>query len=99
MLAVVHIAAVCICFGAAILRPERSALAPIVIWVADMPASLVIEPIRHALHALTAGYTSRLLIDASVYALLGTVWWILVGMVIAWIIGGWRASLRDGTTI
>lgn len=74
-------------------------MAPVVIWLADIPASLAIEPIRHALHALVDGYTPRLLIDAGVYALLGTIWWILVGMVIAWIIGGWRASLRDGTTI
>jgi hypothetical protein len=90
---------VALCFGSAILRPERSGLAPLFVLFADMPASLIIEPIRHALHAFSGSYASRLLLDASAYAFLGTIWWFAVGTTAGWIFGKWRESLRDGTTI
>jgi hypothetical protein len=84
-LATIHLVLVALCFGAAIYRPERSGLAPIIVLLADMPASLAFEPLRHSLHDLSEGYTTRLLLDASVYAVLGTVWWFVIGMILAWI--------------
>jgi hypothetical protein len=84
-LVTIHLVLVALCFGAAIYRPERSALAPVVVFLADMPASLVFEPLRHSLHSVSENYTSRLLLDATVYLVLGTVWWIIIGTVLAWI--------------
>ena len=67
-LAVMHLVLVALCFGAAIQRPERSGLAPLFVFFADMPASFIIEPIRHALDAASHSYTGRLLVDAAVYS-------------------------------
>src|SRR5205807_3767176 len=78
-LVTIHFVLVALCFGGAIYRPERSALAPVIVFFADMPASLAFEPLRHSLHGFSESYTSRLLFDASVYTVLGTVWWIIVG--------------------
>ena len=84
-LVAIHLVLVALCFGAAIYRPERSALAPVVVFFADLPASLAFEPLRHSLHRFFESYGSRLVIDAGVYAVLGTVWWIIIGTVLAWI--------------
>ena len=84
-LVTIHLVLVALCFGAAIYRPERSALAPVIVFLADMPASLVCEPVRHSLHSVSENYTSRLLLDAAVYLVLGTVWWIVVGAILAWV--------------
>jgi hypothetical protein len=85
-LVVVHLVVVGVCFGSAIWRPERSGLAPLFVLFADMPASLIIEPVRHALDAASDSYTGRLLVDAAVYSVIGTVWWFCVGSVVGWII-------------
>jgi hypothetical protein len=84
-LATIHLVLVALCFGAAIYRPERSGLAPVIVLLVDMPASLAFESLRHSLHGLSGSYTTRLLLDASVYALLGTVWWLVIGTILAWI--------------
>jgi hypothetical protein len=97
--AAIHLVLVVLCFSAAILRSETSSLAPVFVLFADIPASLAIEPIRHALDGLSSSYTSRLLLDGFSYAVLGTIWWFVVGAAAGWIFMKWRESLRDGTTI
>src|ERR1700730_17453646 len=83
-LATIHLVLVALCFGAPICRPERSGLAPVIVLLADMPAPLAFEPLRHSLHALSESYTTCLLLDAGIYAVLGTVWWFLIGTALAW---------------
>ena len=73
------------CYGSAMYRPERSGLAPLILVFADMPASLALEPLRHGLHGLSDSYTTRLLVDAGVYAVLGTAWWFAIGALFAWV--------------
>lgn len=85
-LVAIHLILVALCFGAAIYLPERSALALVIVFYADMPASLAFEPLRHSLHGFSESYGSRLVIDAGVYAVLGTVWWITIGTFLAWIL-------------
>ena len=84
-LATIHLVLVALCFGAAVYRPERSGLAPVIVLLADMPASLAFEPLRHGLHGFSENYTTRLLLDGGVYAVLGTAWWFVVGTTLAWI--------------
>jgi hypothetical protein len=82
--AVLHLSFVALCFGAALLNPDRSALAPIFVFMADVPASFICEFIRHALHHIVSdSYASRMATDMIVYSLIGTAWW--VGL--AWCIG------------
>ena len=82
--ATLHLALVVFCFGAAITNPERSALAPIFVYFADMPISYACEAIRRIFHdALGESYTARMLTDASVYAILGTAWWSFIAWLLA----------------
>ena len=85
-LAAIHLALVAICFGAAIVRPERSALAPVIVLLADMPASLSFKPLRTALDASRHSYVAGLLIDATIFAVFGTLWWYIIGVVLAWLL-------------
>jgi hypothetical protein len=84
-LAAIHLVLVALCFGAAIFRPERSGLAPVFVLLADMPALLAFEPLRYILHGFSDNYTTRLLLDAGIYAVLGTAWWFVIGAFFAWI--------------
>ena len=96
-LAAIHLVLVALCFGAAIYRPEHSGLAPVIVSVADMPASLAFERLRHVFHSFAGSYTTRLLIDGCIYAVLGTAWWLIIGAFVAWIVSA-IFTVRDPNT-
>jgi hypothetical protein len=87
-----HLGFVALCFGAAILNPERSGLAPVFVYLADLPASFFCEVLRHRLHDWgPEDYYGRLGMDAFVYAVVGSAWWVVV----AWGLGSLNSLLRS----
>ena len=79
-----HLALVVLCFGAAICQPERCGLWPRCLLTADYPASLAAVEVCGLVHDLGGvhSYTSGLVADAVVFAVVGSVWWFLLGWVV-----------------
>src|ERR1051325_1139245 len=84
VVASLHLLLVLLCFGAAIWGQWRDAeWSPILVYFADMPASFLIGALRSLLHgALSDGYIPSLLLDASLFAVIGTAWWVLIVQVV-----------------
>ncbi|MBV9128392.1 MAG: hypothetical protein JO117_09930 [Verrucomicrobia bacterium] len=89
-----HLAFVAFCFGFALYQPERLGLLPVLVCYADFPASLLAEWARPALADAVGAhsYRGKLLADATVYALVGSAWWLLVGLLLRRLI---RAATRN----
>jgi hypothetical protein len=74
-----HLAFVILCFGAAIMNPERSGLAPIIIATVDIPAYYLIDLVRPFAHTLAPeSYAWRLIVDGFLFSLIGSLWWFFV---------------------
>ena len=84
-LAGIHAAACIVVFGLAISDPVRSGLLPVTLYFADYPASLLMEPIRRALH-FDLSTEGRLLLDGIVYVILGSGWYYLMGSLLRTIV-------------
>ena len=84
LVASVHLLLVLFCFGAAIWGQWREAeWSPILVYFADMPASFLIGALRSLLHgSLSEGYVPSLVLDAGLFAVIGTAWWILIVQVV-----------------
>ena len=63
-------------FGSAIAYPARASLLPIIMFCADFPFSLFFEFISKHLDSLLG---PRLLIDAILYTIMGSAWFLVIG--------------------
>jgi hypothetical protein len=80
-----HLGLVGACFYGAIFNPYRAGLAPLVVYFADLPASLLCESIDHAARSsFMLSYGGGLVIDALAYSVIGTFWWVSVFWVLTW---------------
>jgi hypothetical protein len=84
ILAGAHAAAAIAIFASVWAAPERNGLAPIFLFLADLPFSLLIEWIRKALY-YNQDIGSRFAIDAVTYGVLGTSWYFSVGVIIRYL--------------
>ena len=90
ILAIANASFTIVIFALAIHNPEKSGLLPILVFFCDFPASLCAEWLRDLLHD-GFGITGRLTIDGAVYAIIGFLWFYLIGHVLRAII----LNLRD----
>jgi hypothetical protein len=81
-LALAHALVAMSAFGIALNSPERGGLAPIVAYWLDYPCSLLFERLRRGLHG-DLGVTGRLLVDASIYVILGSIWFYAIGVALS----------------
>ena len=91
-LATIHLILVLLCFGGTFYRLELPGLDPFFVFQADMPASYAFELLSDWIHSYSDSYTSLFLIDAAVYGVLGTAWWLFIGLILAWLLS---AASRD----
>ena len=84
-----HSVLVLLCFGAAIVQPERSGLAPIFVVRADLPASWAIAWISRSFRGVVSDY---LLLDAAGFGILGALWWGGLGWLFSTVLLKWSAS-------
>jgi hypothetical protein len=81
IVAVIHLALVVLCFQAAIFNPMRAGLAPLIVFQVDFPVSYLVMGIAHFTDAAVPeryAYTGRLIFDGILFAIIGTLWWLLV---------------------
>ena len=90
-LAALHGALVVIIYSSVYVDPDRHGLAPVVLLFTDFPFSVVLESIRKALHD-DFGYGQRLIVDGSVYFLLGSCWFYAIGWIIRKAVAAFRTS-------
>ena len=76
---IVHLALVSYCFGFAIARPEQCGMLPILVYCVDLPASFLFMQLQAV---APDAYTARMVFDASLFFIFGTLWW----CVILWLI-------------
>jgi hypothetical protein len=79
--AIAHALSAIAMFGMALHSPERGGLAPVAVYYLDFPCSLIFEPLRRALHG-DLGVSSRLIVDGSVYVVLGSLWFYAIGLML-----------------
>jgi hypothetical protein len=75
-LAGIHATFAAVVFAVAIANPQKSGLLPLLVFFADIPASFFLEVLRKLFPVRT------LAVDATVYILLGSAWWYVLGMLI-----------------
>jgi low temperature requirement protein LtrA len=75
-LAWLHVAFVLIIFGSAIANPYRADLLPVVVFCIDFPLSLLIEAIAQS---LAKTFYNALLLDGTLYVILGSLWYAGIG--------------------
>ena len=73
-----HAVLVWVVFRAALLHPERAGLAPLIAYEPDLPVSIAIVRVTRR---FALDYDMRLYVDAASFAVVGSVWWFLVGTV------------------
>src|SRR4051812_481369 len=95
-LATVHTLLTIVIFWVAITNMERAGLLPIIMFFADLPASLLIEEIFHLIGAVTNSGSNYLLAGAT-YLVLGTAWWYGIGKAFGWAVI-WIAQRIKRTT-
>jgi hypothetical protein len=85
VVAVFHLGLVGGFFYGAIFNPYRAGLAPIIVYVADLPASLLCELIDDAARrSFELSYSAGLLVDWLAYSVIGTLWWVSIFWVLTW---------------
>jgi hypothetical protein len=72
-------------FGLALSDPGRRGMLPILVYVADYPASLVCEAVRRALHGHVP--LPRLAVDGLTYLAIGSLWYYVLGTFLRVVIG------------
>ena len=77
----VHAFLVASVFGSAICNPMRAGLLPIVVFVVDLPISLLIEWLGSSMHE------SRLLFEAILYLVVGSLWFYFLGYLLLKLLG------------
>jgi|GEM_PF-420290 len=77
-----HTALAVFLFGAAIRDPIRSGLAPVLVYMCDIPVSYGIELLRQIFHQ-NDDYYRALKTDCALYVVIGGVWWGFIGAVVS----------------
>ena len=80
VLGVAHAVLAVSVFGSAIAYPARASLLPIVMFCADLPFSLMFEFISKHLDSV---FDARLLIDAILYTVVGSAWFLAIGQFVS----------------
>jgi len=84
-IAIFYLGFVITCFYGAIFNPYLAGLAPIFVYAADLPASLLCEIIDNAVrHSFTRSYSANLIVDGVAYAFIGTLWWVSIFWLLTW---------------
>lgn len=84
-------------FLPAMLKPIRSGLLPIVVFVVDLPFSFVIKFLADSVVHDGIGYYPRLLNDMSWFLVLGGAWWYGIGCGVVFLIDQTRSLAAKRT--